>query len=125
MKKLILTFAVLMGVSAATTTYANDGIEIVKINFEAKGLEVKAMKGLKFELKLNNLQKKSYIAIKNTAGEIFYSEFTVKTSSFSKIYDLSNLVDGDYYFEVITGNEKMVKPFKISTQVNRTAVTQD
>lgn len=124
MKKLILTFAVLMGVSAATATYANDGFKIVKINLGVSGLEVKAIKGLKFELKVDNLQKKTYIAIKNTAGEVFHSEFATKVENFSKVYDLSNLPDGDYFFEVVTGSEKMIKPFKISTQINRTAETE-
>jgi hypothetical protein len=126
MKKLILTFAVLMGVSAAITTFANtaprfNGIKIVEITNEASDLQVKALQGLKFKLTLDNLDKKTYVAIKNAAGEVMYSEFTYKTENFSKVYDLTNLADGEYYFEVITGKEKLTKSFQIATSVNRTA----
>lgn len=126
MKKLILTFAVLMGVSAATTTFANNaprfnGIKIVEITNEASELQVKALQGLKFKLTLDNLDKKTYIAIKNAAGEVMYSEYAYKNESFSKVYDLTNLADGEYYFEVITGKEKLIKSFQIATNVNRTA----
>ena len=121
MKKLIITFAVLMGVSAANLATASNGLKIVEINAEAKGLTVKAIEGLKFKL---NLSKKTFISIKNNQGEIFHTEFIVKKDSFSKVFDLSNLPDGNYYFEVITGSEKMTKPFQISTNVNRTATAQ-
>jgi hypothetical protein len=126
MKKLILTFAVLMGVSAAITTLANNaprfnGIKIIEITNEARDLQVKALQGLKFQLTLDNLDKKTYVAIKNAAGEVLYSEFTYKTENFSKVYDLTNLADGEYYFEVITGKEKLTKSFQIATSVNRTA----
>ena len=125
MKKLILTFAVLMGVSAATTTFANNaprfnGIKIIEITNEASKLQVKALQGLKFQLTLDNIDKKTYVAIKNAGGEVMYSEFTYKTENFSKVYDLNNLADGEYYFEVITGKEKLTKSFQIATNVIRT-----
>ena len=122
MKKLTLTLAVLMGVSAANLTNAANGLKIVEIKAEANGLTVKAINGLKFRLSLDKLSKKTYIAIKNNQGEIFHSEYVGKQDAFSKVYDLSNLPDGNYYFEVVTGNEKMNKPFQISTNVKRTAI---
>ncbi|MCP9770564.1 hypothetical protein EGI22_21870 [Lacihabitans sp. LS3-19] len=126
MKKLILTVAVLMGVSATTTTFANNapafnGIKIIEIANEASELQVKALQGLKFKLTLDNLDKKTYIAIKNASGEVMHSEYAYKTENFSKVYDLSNLVDGEYYFEVVTGKDKLIKSFEIATNVNRTA----
>jgi hypothetical protein len=48
----------------------------------------------------------------------------VKTQKFSKIYDLSNLPDGHYQFEVISGKEKHSKPFQISTETTRTVSEQ-
>ena len=110
-----------MGVSAASMATAANGLKIVEINAETKGLTVKAIDGLKFKLSLDNLSKKTYISIKNNQGETFHTEFIAKKDSFSKVFDLSNLPDGNYYFEVITGSEKMTKPFQISTNVNRTA----
>ena len=102
MKKLTLTLAVLMGVSAANLTNAANGLKIVEIKAEANGLTVKAIDGLKFRLSLDKLSKKTYIAIKNNQGEIFHSEYVGKQDAFSNVYYLSNLPDGNYYFEVVT-----------------------
>jgi hypothetical protein len=127
MKKLILTVAVLMGVSAANNIFANDNfnrIKIVEIKAEATELQVKALKGLKFQLTLDHLDKKTYIAIKDASGEVFHSEYVAKSTTFSKLYDLSALIDGEYFFEVVIGKEKLVKNFQIATNVIRTATAQ-
>jgi len=121
MKKLILTFAVLMGVSSANT-FANNGMKIVSIETSVSELNVKTLGGLKFKLSVDNLQNRSYIAIKNEKGEVFHTEYVGKASSFVKVYDLSNLPDGEYFFEVGTGKDKLVKPFEISTTIQRAAL---
>ena len=124
MKKLMLTVAVLMGVSAATTTLANNDMKIVSLT-EAKGdLKVKALQGLKFKLEADNLQNKSSIYLKNEKGEVFHVEYISKSGSFLKVFDLSALPDGSYYFQVVSGREKMIKPFQISTKTTRTATPQ-
>ncbi len=122
MKKLILTGAVWIGISAAVTCFANDGFKVVSISETTSDFTVKALGDLKFKLTADNLQKKTYIVIKNTQGEILYSEYVSHSEEFSKVYDLSNLSDGEYYFEMISGNKKTVKPFEISTSVKRTAL---
>lgn len=75
MKKLILIGVVWMGVSAAATCFANDGFKTVNISEITSDFTVKALDGLKFKLTADNLQKKTYIAIKNAQGEILYSEY--------------------------------------------------
>jgi len=122
MKKLILTGAVWIGISAAATCFANDGFKIVSISETTSDFTVKALGDLKFKLTADNLQKKTYIVIKNTKGEILYNEYVSNTEEFSKVYDLSNLSDGEYFFEMISGKEKIVKSFEISTSVKRTAL---
>lgn len=127
MKKLILTFAVLMGVSTVINTFAHNnynGIKIVDLKVEASELQLQTLKGLKFQLTLDNLDKRTSIAIKNSEGEVFYSEFIGNLENFNKFYDLSALPDGSYFFEVITGKERLVKNFKIATNVIRTANAQ-
>lgn len=120
----MLTIAVLMGVSAATTTLANNDMKIVSLT-EAKGdLKVKALRGLKFKLEADNLQNKSSIYLKDEKGEVFHVEYVSKSGSFLKVFDLSALPDGSYYFEVVSGSEKMIKPFQISTKTTRTATPQ-
>ena len=122
MKKLILTSAVWIGISAAATCFANDGFKVVSISETTTDFSVKALGNLKFKLTADNLQKKTYIAIKNMQGEILHSEYVSNSDEFSKVYDLSNLSDGEYYFEMISGKEKIVKSFEISTSVKRTAL---
>ena len=122
MKKLILTGAVWIGISAAATCFANDGFKVVSISENTSDFTVKALGDLKFKLTADNLQKKTNIVIKNTQGEIFYNEYVSNTEEFSKVYDLSNLSDGEYFFEMISGKEKIVKSFEISTSVKRTAL---
>ncbi len=122
MKKLILTGAVWIGISAAATCFANDGFKVLNISETTSDFTVKALGDLKFKLTADNLQKKTYIVIKNTQGEILYNEYVSNTEEFSKIYDLSNLSDGEYFFEMTSGKEKIVKSFEISTSVKRTAL---
>jgi hypothetical protein len=122
MKKLILTGAVWIGISAAATCFANDGFKVVSISETTSDFTVKALGDLKFKLTADNLQKKTYIVIKNTKGEILYNEYVSNTEEFSKVYDLSNLSDGEYFFEMISGKDKIVKSFEISTSVKRTAL---
>ncbi len=122
MKKSILFAAILMGVSVANVSVANNGLKIVDLSANTAGdLKVKALEGLKFKLTVENLQNKSYIIIKNEAGDAVYNEFTGKNEVFSKVYDLSSLPDGNYSFVVNNGKETIEKPFTISTEVKRTA----
>lgn len=122
MKKSFLVIAVLMGVSAANVSVANNGLKIVDLSASlGSDLNVKTMGGLKFKLTVDNLQGKSYISIKNSAGEVLHTEYVSKTEVFSKVYDLSGLADGNYTFVVNTGKETIEKPFEIVTEVKRTA----
>lgn len=114
MKRTILTLALLIGVSAASTSIANDNLAIVKvINSE---LELKALKGLKFKLTASNLNSKALVEIKNDMGEVLYSEFCGKDENYAKVFNLSYLADGEYSFVIKNGDEKIVKPFTIETK---------
>lgn len=121
MKKLVMAVAVLMGVSTANLSVANNGMNVNKFaNFTpGSDLNVKALNGLKFVLTVDNIQKKAYIAIKDSNGEILFSEYVSKTEAYSKVFDLSKLGDGNYTFVVVNGKETSEKPFTISTEVKR------
>jgi hypothetical protein len=121
MKKLILTLAVLVGVSfSANTSFAFDGLKIVTLNSIENEVLLKPLAGMKFKLVVANISSKATITIKNENGEVMYTEYASKSEDFSKIFDLSDLADGNYYFEIANGSEKLVKSFKISTEVKRT-----
>lgn len=120
MKKLFVTVALLMGVSATNFVEAKNGLKIVDIA-ASTDVNITALAGLKFHLTSDNIQKKTYIALKDNNGTVLFSEYTSKAGSYSKLFDLSNLADGKYTFVVINGVEQVEKPFTISTNVNRSA----
>ncbi|TDB63774.1 hypothetical protein [Arundinibacter roseus] len=122
MKKTILVAAVWMGVSAASfaginTNTNGSAIEVREDN--AVDLNVEAFQDLKFKLSVKNLSNRTYIAIKKSTGEVLYSEYTGKAENYTKIFDLSNLLDGEYVFVVETGKGYVEKPFSITTETTR------
>jgi hypothetical protein len=114
MKKTILTLAVLMGVSAANLSIAAD-----KVKENNSAIELVSKGELKFKLTLDNVKEKSSLVIKDFSGDIVYSTSLPKSENYSKIFDLSNLADGQYSFIVNNGNEVSSKPFVISTETKR------
>lgn len=121
MKRHILTIAMLTGVLTANLTFANNDLKIVDI-MSTSELQLKALTDLKFRITVDNVEEKSYIIIKSSAGETLHSETISKSESFNKIFDLSNLPDGNYTFELTTGGQKSTKPFEITTKTKRTAL---
>jgi len=114
MKKTILTIAVLMGVSAANLSIAGD-----KVKENNAAIELVSKGELKFKLTLENVKDKSSLVIKDFGGDIVYSTVLPKSENYSKIFDLSNLADGQYSFIVSNGNEVSSKPFNITTETKR------
>lgn len=123
MKKTVMTIAMLVGVSAASSVVANNGMKVVEIEAlsPAADLNVQALAGLKFRLSFDTIQKKSYIVLKDNKGEVLFTDYPAKTGKYDRVFDLSNLNDGSYSFEVVNGNDKAVKNFEIATKVERTA----
>ncbi len=114
MKKTILTIAVLVGVSAANFSIAND-----KVKENNSSIELVSSSELKFKLTLDNVKERSSLTIKDFNGDIVYSTSLPKSENYSKIFDLSNLADGNYSFIINNGNEISSKPFVISTETKR------
>lgn len=121
MKKTILIAAVWMGVSAATfaTTTTNNNTAIEVRDGKTVDMSLESFKDMKFKLSVKNVSGRSYIAIKKATGEVLYSEYTGKTEEYSKVFDLSNLLDGEYLFVVDTNNGYVEKPFSIKTETTR------
>jgi hypothetical protein len=114
MKKTILTLAVLVGVSAANLSIAGD-----KAKENNAPIELVANSELKFKLTLENVKERSSLTIKDFGGSVVYTTSLPKSENYSKIFDLSNLADGNYTFIVNNGNEISTKPFVISTETKR------
>ncbi|TLV01097.1 hypothetical protein [Dyadobacter luticola] len=114
MKKVFLTIAVLVGVSAANLSIAGE-----KAN---TSIELVSTGELKFKLSLDNVKERSSIVIKDFGGDTVYSSNLPKSENFSKVFDLSNLSDGTYTFVINNGGEISSKPFSISTETKRQVV---
>nr|WP_295933254.1 hypothetical protein [uncultured Dyadobacter sp.] len=114
MKKAILTIAVLVGVSAANLTIAAD-----KVKENNASIELVSTGELKFKLSLETVKERSSLVIKDYTGTIVYSTSIPKSENYSKIFDLSNLADGNYSFVINNGSEISTKPFVISTETKR------
>ena len=114
MKKLILSVAVLVGVSAANLSFAGE-----KVSANAAAIELVSSSDLKFRLTLDNVKERSSLVIKDSFGGIVYAVNLPKSENYTKIFDLSNLVDGNYSFVVNNGSEVTTKPFAIATETKR------
>jgi hypothetical protein len=115
MKKLILSVAVLVGVSAANLSVAGDKVATKSTT----AIELVSLTDLKFKLTLENVKERSSLLIKDSNGGIVYSTSLPKSENYTKIFDLSNLLDGDYSFIVNNGSEVTTKPFAIATETRR------
>ncbi|MCF0073248.1 hypothetical protein LZD49_22400 [Dyadobacter sp. CY261] len=115
MKKTILAIAVLVGVSTANLSIAADK---AKEN-NAASIELVSGGELKFKLSLESVKERSSLVIKDYTGTIVYSTSIPKAENYSKIFDLSNLADGNYSFVINNGSEITTKPFAISTETKR------
>jgi hypothetical protein len=120
MKKLLIVIAVLVGFVG--TSYATeDGKKVEKTTNSV--LDVKPLNGLRFILKLENVEKNTLIEIIGTSGTLYHSEFASKNQSYQKVFDLSNLPDGEIFFKVTAGKDVSIKSFTIETETTRN-VTQ-
>ena len=121
MKRITLIAAVWMGVSAASTITAKS-TESTSTEVRTEGtvdMSVKTYKDTKFRLTVLNVSSRLYVAIKSASGEVLYSEYAGKTENYSKIFDLSNLADGEYIFVAETDKGKAEKAFTINTKTTR------
>ncbi len=114
MKKLILSVAVLVGVSAANLSVAGENVAN-----NATAIELISSNDLKFKLTLDQVKERSSLVIKDNDGVVVYSTAIPKSEKYSKIFDLSNLLDGNYNFIVNNGGEITAKPFSIATETKR------
>lgn len=70
------------------------------------------------------------VALKDEAGVVYYSEKLSDKKSdgdrqiYSLIFDMDQLRDGDYYFEIFHKNGRVVKTFSIESKSNRTVSLQ-
>ncbi|MFT7247871.1 MAG: hypothetical protein ACI9DJ_000004 [Algoriphagus sp.] len=116
MKKLVLTAAILIGLSTVSSTFAND--LIYRANLAETELNLKVLKGVKFKVSAINILKESILQIKDTSGNVLFKGI-VNNGNYEKIFDLSPLPDGKYFFILSTDREITKRAFEIQTETKR------
>lgn len=124
MKKIILVAAVGMSIFATSLSNAQTNTVAVTQTSEhgTVDLNVQTYKNMKFRLFVKDLSEHAYVAIKRESGEVLYSEYISKPGVYTKMFDLSNLADGNYTFVVENNDATAEKPFAIKTETTRTLI---
>lgn len=100
MKKVINRSLVFIAIFASTIAYSNE----ININEDVtKGTKVT------FE----NIDKGSILYIKDMHDLILFEEKIKKIGTYSRAFDLTNLPDAEYYFEIHNSEEIKIIPFSI------------
>lgn len=68
-------------------------------------------------IKIDNVAEGSLLSIKDSAGLILYTESIEITGIYFKKFDLTNLPDADYYFELDNQEEIKIIPFSVEAKV--------
>lgn len=112
MKNLLLSFISALLVSLNVT--AKDNVAA------APKLEVEVLDNLYFKVKVGSELVKGTVSLKNNEGETLHKDYLNETGSYVKVFDLKNLPDGDYTFEVRQHGKSTIHSFTIGTSVKRT-----
>lgn len=103
------------------------GVEIAKKQ-SVKNLKVNLLEVNKLHFKLtfeNPAGLKTYIRILDTDANVLYSQNAGFEVNYAKYFNLTNLADGTYTFEVVSGKESFKKSLEIMTQTNRVVLAKN
>ncbi|MDZ7933878.1 MAG: hypothetical protein U5M51_02680 [Emticicia sp.] len=83
-------------------------------------LSVQGMGSLRFRLAFENpLRQKTKIYLLDKDSNVLFDEYTYGNTQYVRVFNFSNLADGEYTFVVETGKEKLKKDFAITTKTLR------
>ncbi|UBM58491.1 hypothetical protein LAG90_16935 [Marinilongibacter aquaticus] len=120
MKKIVLAIALLVSVS--TLTFAKNSDNFFT-NLVKSDLTVKTLDGLKFKITATELMPNATVEIKDQRGHTLYKE-KLTSENYAKVFNLSDLPDGNYKVYLSSGEVTFAKPIEIETQVKRIAKTK-
>ena len=99
-------------------SYSNDlNADKKKKKIEASVYQIHGTHKLKLAV---NGQKTLHITLKKANGEVFYSEdFNESGFKYRRIFNLDEIADGNYVFEIRSGGELVTKQVQLSTNQER------
>ncbi|RYU97132.1 hypothetical protein [Emticicia agri] len=124
MKALIVAIAIIATSASTSFAQTNKGTSNGKVSAAEKvaNLNVQNLGSLRFKLSFENPNKqKAQIFLVDKDNTVYYNEYASGDAQYSKAFNLTNLVDGEYTFVVQTPTEKATQSFVIKTQINRGA----
>ncbi len=122
MKALVVAIAIIA--TSASTSFAQTSTSTGKVSAAEKvaNLNVQNLGSLRFKLSFENPTKqKAQIYLVDKDNVVYYQEYASRDAQYTKAFNLTNLVDGEYTFVVETPTEKVTQNFVIRTQINRGA----
>jgi hypothetical protein len=117
-----------MSLSTAEIANAQTVSDLMAVNEQpTQRLNVKLdeVKKLQFRLAIENpTGRKTYIRILDNQKEVLFAT-TQRETSYVKFFNLANLADGAYTFEVVNGDDTFKKSFEILTQTSRVILAKN
>jgi len=121
MKALVVAIAIIA--SSASVSFAQSTSNgKVSASDKVSNLSVQNLGSLRFKLSFENPTKqKAQIILVDNGRNVYFNEYTAGDAQYTKAFNLTNLVDGEYTFIVETPTEKVSQNFVIRTEINRGA----
>ena len=70
-------------------------------------------------------ERRLQVKLKDQGGRILYNEMYNKNAEqYRRVFDLEGMADGTYYFELLYGDQKLVKEVQIQTNRDRSISIQ-
>ncbi len=115
----------LMSFSEAGQKETRDDSSVKAPQFRASVIQ-SGTKGYKVKLAVDKgTDENLRIYLKDKGGKIYYSElFSKKEDKYRRIFNLSDMGDGTYYFELYYNNQKLTKEVQLETTTERAILLQ-
>lgn len=115
-----------MAIAIVLATFGSVSAQMVTGNFENtvnQNFVVKQLENLRFRVYFSDsMSGKVYIKIADDNGNILITENLNTADLKSRLYDLSNLLDGKYKISVESGKKVESQIVKITTETSRSAL---
>ncbi len=116
----------LIALAIILATFGSVSANVCDVKFEKdpnKNITIQEFGNLKFKISINeNSNGMAYFKISDEAGNVAYNESMEAKVLNRKLFDLSNLADGKYTFNVRVNGITEIQTIYLKTQINRSAL---
>ncbi|MGA0555648.1 hypothetical protein ACO2Q8_03285 [Larkinella sp. VNQ87] len=97
-----------------------------KAETKTNSVSIREVGNLKFKVTLNQpVDEKVVVSIVDDSNNKLYNGTLSKKDQLGRVFDLSQLADGQYAIEVSYGKERVSQSFAIKTQVSRVVLARN